>query len=364
MTSDGKYEDLPDMNIGGFFIGIAGSADRDSGQEHQQKWYYLAEAVGKEIMARGHRLVSGGCSGGVTQFCAEAAASFLKAQNKGEEVKYRIISIIPEKKKFAFINLGQFLICKDLDRYWRRPLMASVMDALITISGGDGTQSEGEACFKVGTPVVPIAAAGGASQYLYSKICKQYSHNPIYSNILATPPWEKLEKSALGSEELAVAAVDLAERMAESKSNVQRGISSCLFPKKVFVIMPFKEEIDPVWQTIEDVFEKPHFKIPAGLKCARAKEALRGRIDESILNQIHEAPFVIADLTGNNPNVLYELGYSLGIGKQALLINQSPAHSAIDVANQIQIQYDLKKMEKLKEQLVEGINQICGSDKD
>jgi predicted Rossmann-fold nucleotide-binding protein len=360
MASNSYYEDLPIMNIGGFFIGIAGSADRDRAPQ----CYDLADIVGREIMARGHRLVSGGCSGGVTQFCAEAAASWLKMHAKEIEIKYRIISIVPEQEKFAFINLGQFLICKDRTREERRPLMTSIMDALITISGGGGTRSEGEACLRVGTPVIPTAATGGASRELYSTICKAHQENPVYKNILTTPPWKKLEKTALSYEELAVVAVDLAEIMADLKSKTDRSVSSCRFANKVFVIMPFKEDMKPVRQIIEDIFESKRFNIPSDLTCTRVEETLRGRIDDSIAEQIHKAPFVIADLTGNNPNVLYELGYSLGIGKRALLINQSPADSAIDIANLIQIPYDLKNLGQLQGQLVDGIKQLCGPDKE
>jgi uncharacterized protein (TIGR00725 family) len=360
MISGPNGDKPPTMEIGGYFIGIAGSADREIAPEY----YDLAEMVGKEIMARGHRLVSGGCSGGITQYCAESAASWLGENKKDKEIKYRIISIVPEKKKFAFINLGQFLICKDLDRVGRRPMMASIMDVLITISGGGGTKSEGENCFKVGTPVVPITGTGGASQKLYSEIEKNYSENLIYKQILSTPAWEKLGKSTLSPDVLAKEAVDLAEKMADLKSKVDRGVSSCLFPNKVFVIMPFKDELNPVWEAIQRVFESTHYKIPPNLKCTRADEKLTGKVVKSILDQIYAAPFVIADLTGNNPNVLFETGYSEGIGQGALLINQSPGDSVIDVANRIQIKYDLEDLGTLEKKLVDGINQLCGTSKE
>jgi uncharacterized protein (TIGR00725 family) len=354
MTSDGNNANLPIMDIGGFYIGIAGSADRAL----EPKCYELAGIIGQEIMSRGHRLVSGGCSGGITQVCAEAAASWLKDNHKDKEIDFRIISIVPEKEQFPSIKDGQFLICKGLDRSGRRPMMASIMDALITVSGGDGTKSEGKNCFNIGTPVIPIAGTGGSSQKLYSKISNTYAENPLYKHVLTTPAWRKIEKSALSHSELAIEAVNLAEKMADIKSKVDRSFSACLFPNKVFIIMPFEKELNPVWQTIQKVFENTYYN-PSNLKCTRADEKLTGKVDESFLDQIYDAPFVIADLTGNNPNVLFEMGYALGIGQRALLINQSPGDSVIDVANLIQIEYDINDLGQLEKKLADGINQLC-----
>lgn len=363
MTSNRNYEDLPIMNIGGFFVGIAGSSSRIP----SEKWRDLARKIGEEIMRRGHRMVSGGCSGGITQFCADAASSWLKKNNKEEEIKYRIISIVPEEEGYAYIRDGQFLICKELNRKKRRPFMASIMDVLITVAGSEpmdnelrGTKAEGRACFNVGTPVIPIRLTGGASLDLWSDINKKYSKHPLYKDIIRTPPWKKLDNPSIDQTNLAIAAVDLAERMAWLKLATDRSISPSTFSNRVFVIMPFNNDLDPVWKIIKRVFKSPIYNIPINLECNRANGTLIGLIDESILNQIHVAPFVIADLTGYNPNVLYELGYALGIGKRAILINQSPDKKIIDLANQNQIGYELNNLKILEEKLVEAINQLLG----
>jgi nucleoside 2-deoxyribosyltransferase len=42
-------------------------------------------------------------------------------------------------------------------------------------------------------------------------------------------------------------------------------------------------------------------------------------------NAIRRAEFVVADLTGSNPNVLFEVGLALGLSKPVLLLSQGPA---------------------------------------
>src|SRR5262249_5196325 len=43
-------------------------------------------------------------------------------------------------------------------------------------------------------------------------------------------------------------------------------------------------------------------------------------IVERIFLQLHAADRVVADITGRNPNVLFELGYAFGCQKDALLL--------------------------------------------
>lgn len=71
------------------------------------------------------------------------------------------------------------------------------------------------------------------------------------------------------------------------------------------VIMPFATEFDAVYNVIEGVCDA------LKLDCRRTDKNIS---DEHILEQIykgiHEADIVVAELTGSNPNVMYELGYA------------------------------------------------------
>ena len=88
----------------------------------------------------------------------------------------------------------------------------------------------------------------------------------------------------------------------------------------VFVLMPFTEDLTRIYQTII----KPTVE-SMGLVCRRADEYKTSRaIIQDIWKAICEARIVIADLTGLNPNVMYELGIAHTVGKETILIYQRP----------------------------------------
>ncbi len=71
-----------------------------------------------------------------------------------------------------------------------------------------------------------------------------------------------------------------------------------------FVLMPFAPEFVSVWTAIRETLQSPELN----LVCRRADDFRAPNILESILRGIAQAEFVLADLTGANPNVFYELG--------------------------------------------------------
>lgn len=72
-----------------------------------------------------------------------------------------------------------------------------------------------------------------------------------------------------------------------------------------FVLMPFAAEMRSVYETIRRAFEAA----TVGFTCGRADELFGGgHIIEDILEGIAQAEIVVADVTGRNPNVFYELG--------------------------------------------------------
>lgn len=67
-----------------------------------------------------------------------------------------------------------------------------------------------------------------------------------------------------------------------------------------------------------------------------------GVITENIHNQIKEADLIIADLTDNNPNVAYELGYANAFNKPIIQIcSENNFQLASDYKHIYTIDYDL-----------------------
>lgn len=96
---------------------------------------------------------------------------------------------------------------------------------------------------------------------------------------------------------------------------------------KIFVIMPFDEIFFEVYEMIKNRFQdKYEFNNAAG-------EDNQQNILADIVQPIYAANIVLADLTGLNPNVMYELGVAHSLGKKTIIITQD------DLA---QLPFDLK----------------------
>ena len=95
----------------------------------------------------------------------------------------------------------------------------------------------------------------------------------------------------------------------------------------VFVLMPFAEEFDDVYQTTKSVWQG------FGLRCLRSDEIFHTRevMCVSICQNIQRARFIVADVTGKDPNVFYELGIAHILGKPIVLITQRPEDVPFDL---------------------------------
>jgi hypothetical protein len=88
-------------------------------------------------------------------------------------------------------------------------------------------------------------------------------------------------------------------------------------PGTCFVLMPFAKEFDLVYDTVEA-------SLRGLMLCTRADDLRLGKpILERILRGIATAELIIADLTGRNPNVFYELALAHTRTKDVLLLTQS-----------------------------------------
>ena len=94
-----------------------------------------------------------------------------------------------------------------------------------------------------------------------------------------------------------------------------------------FVIMPFAGTFSVVYERII----RPAVE-EAGLACVRADELFaRPQITHDIWQQIRSCRLVLAELTGRNPNVLYELGLAHAIGKPSVIITRNDEDVPFDL---------------------------------
>jgi len=128
-------------------------------------------------------------------------------------------------------------------------------------------------------------------------------------------------------------------------------------PKKLcFVLMPFKDDMKEVyWDAIKPACEK------AGFTSLRVDE-LKGafNINRKTIEHIFSSAAIVADLTGWNPNVFYEMGVAHTIANKTITIIQKKDELPFDVAPYRGIFYEQTEagLVKLREDIVESLQNI------
>lgn len=88
----------------------------------------------------------------------------------------------------------------------------------------------------------------------------------------------------------------------------------------IFFIMPFRPGLNFMFLHLKNFIEDNF----AGTRCVRGDSSIStGILINRIRSNIEEADVVIADCSGGNPNVFYELGVAHALGKQVILIHDS-----------------------------------------
>ena len=122
-----------------------------------------------------------------------------------------------------------------------------------------------------------------------------------------------------------------------------------------FVIMPFEAEFDEMYRE----FIVPTFE-EGGFTVSRADENLdQANILRTIVGQIRDCDIVIADLTGANPNVYYELGVAHTMKKPVILLTQDIEGLPFDIKSYRVIQYtenyvQIKRAKSELEAIIQG----------
>lgn len=99
-------------------------------------------------------------------------------------------------------------------------------------------------------------------------------------------------------------------------------------PRLVFILMPFSSDFNDVY----DLGIKPIVE-SLNLICVRADEIQHSQdiLCGSICQPIQECRFLIADLSGRNPNVFYELGLAHGFEKEIVLVTNNIKDVPFDI---------------------------------
>lgn len=103
-----------------------------------------------------------------------------------------------------------------------------------------------------------------------------------------------------------------------------------------FVLMPFSSGFSDIYKFgIKQVAEEH------GIVAERVDEQhFSETILERVYRQIENSDFIIAEMTGQNPNVFYEVGYAHAKGKLCALVTQSATDIPFDLKHHPHVIYD------------------------
>lgn len=132
--------------------------------------------------------------------------------------------------------------------------------------------------------------------------------------------------------------------------------------KKCFIITPIGEENDSIRRHIEGIIDAvimPVMKNDYDILVAHRLFEM-GSINKQIIELIYKSDLVIANLTGTNPNVMYELAFRHTLGLPVITIAEKGTKLPFDVSTERTIFYtnDLHGVIDIQEELKRYLHQI------
>lgn len=149
--------------------------------------------------------------------------------------------------------------------------------------------------------------------------------------------------------------------------------------KTCFILMPFSKAVDLNKPDLDYIYEH----ILRSAVEAYQKDGKRyftlverfnskvGSIVSGIVNNLNTAELVIADLTGLNPNVMYELGVRHSLRRGTIIISQDLNNLPSDLRDYLTVGYNYSKItteqpahfEKFKAELHKSIDEVLNTNK-
>lgn len=123
-------------------------------------------------------------------------------------------------------------------------------------------------------------------------------------------------------------------------------------PRPCFLAMPTLDWLSQVQRVIESA--------APGFTCTLSVDrATPGNIMNNVWMDIRRSDVLLADLTGMNPNVFYELGLAHALGKETILMKQISVDPVpFDVQSYKYCEYDLADLASLEAWLTQAFGEV------
>lgn len=122
-----------------------------------------------------------------------------------------------------------------------------------------------------------------------------------------------------------------------------------------FFVMPFRQELNYFYLYVSEYLERQH-----GVRVVRGDyNILTKELMDKIRDHILEADAIIAEITGGNPNVFYEIGLAHAYGKPVIFLTQDdPKNAPVDVRGFEFIEYSLWRHTEFLSKLGNAIHNV------
>jgi hypothetical protein len=268
-------------------------------------------ALGREIVQQNHVLLNG-CQGTVDKEIATAAKDWLESNGRSADnsiVSYRLRSY-KQVHEIGRVRLSSLPDWQMNHAELRIPEQIEQADATIFIAGRDGTFLAKNWAFYARKPILGIPRFGGAGETIYDQ---ELTHLWMNSPTIADD-YETLNQVAIDIAHHVKEVVALAERL--------------VMPRSVFTIMSFKREFRDVYASCKEVCKE------FGFVAERTDESgSLDRIIPRVEKGIRGSGIVIADVSDGSPNVLYEVGFARGLGKDVIMTAKKGTELPFDVGD-------------------------------
>ena len=170
--------------------------------------------------------------------------------------------------------------------------------------------------------------------YLFEKGLEDYSEGQFAGSVNNLLRNKKIEKVNRGTYKIA----------GENLTGEGRGSVM----KKCFVVSPIGDAGTDIRKNADQLYQ--HIIKPVCEKCGFAAQRVdefntSNSITQEILDALNDYDFVIADLTGHNPNVFFEIGYRTKSQKPIIHLKRKDETIPFDVSSIRTFEYDLTDLD-------------------
>jgi hypothetical protein len=236
-------------------------------------------------------------------FCVATGAEHAAASRDNEARIFTQVGY--SEKRSEYFTVGQVINPRGRIRNAQQLAAISSSSVVCLASGAEGTRLLYEFALGLERPVLPLPFLGGMA----NKIWKRRNYWAARAFEIPTETaqrWGSVNLSSLTHDEVCSLAKETAACLEASVR------------KRCLVFMPFTDHFSWV---LEELVQPAAEKASIDLVRIDLQDHF-GDIVESFKQELLEADLVIAVVTGESPNVLYEVGYAHALNKPVLLLCQ------------------------------------------